>query len=131
MYIHYYLDKSLKVAKVSGSLKKIQTPPKLAIGYTVEESDSELAFQLNELIQSQNISSAQFPHETPIYNLGFFEQNRNGRVSYFKLLQLSGDHEDGIIYVLEFSTTPDIFTIEKIDQDVIDDIEITRFKEII
>lgn len=130
MYVHYYLDSSLKVVKITGSLKNLAAPPKLSLGYTVGECDAELANQVNKLISSNNINSAEFSNETPIYNLGFFEQKSEKRKSFYKLLQLSGANESGILYLIEYSNVPDVFTLDEVDKDVIESIEISRFRDI-
>jgi len=131
MHIHYYLDNTLKVVRISGNLSKLEAPPKLPLGYSLNDVAPELAEELNSLINKNHIYSAEFSSETPIYNLGFFEQQTNGVKSYFKLLQLTNPNEHGSVYLLEYSLLPDTFNLEFIDNEVIENIEIARFRDII
>jgi len=131
MYIHYYLDNSLKVVKITGNINTLEAPPKLPLGYSIHDASEELSIEIDRLIKESKIHSAEFSNETPIYNLGFFEQEIENNKAYYKLLQLTGSNEQGIVYLLEYSTLPDVFTLDLVDHEVIESIEISRFRDII
>ena len=131
MYIHYYLNSSLTVVKISGSTQSDCVLPKLILGYPLESSSCVIFEKVRQLIRRNKVHSANFSNETPVYNLGFFEVSSAGEVSYYKLLQLTNTGDEGIVYLLEYSTVADIFTIGLIDKEVIESIEISRFKDII
>jgi diguanylate cyclase (GGDEF)-like protein/PAS domain S-box-containing protein len=131
MYIHYYLDSSLKVVKITGNISTLEAPPKLPLGYSIHDASEDLSTEIVRLIKKSTIYSAEFSNDTPIYNLGFFEQTINDNQAYYKLLQLTGANEQGIVYLLEYSTLPDVFTLDLVDHEVIENIEISRFKDII
>lgn len=130
-YIHYYLDCNLKIVKITGDPSSLSRPPMLPLGYLISEVDNELATKLKALIHDNNVNSAEFSAESPIYNLGFFERPLNDESAFFKLLQLSGKNEGGCVYLLEYSTHAEVFTLDLIDQSVMENIEVLRFKDII
>ncbi|RVU85878.1 EAL domain-containing protein [Leucothrix sargassi] len=131
MYIHYFLDSSLKVIKSSGDLSGFKYPPKMPLGYNIKSVEPAIAHEIEALIESNDVFSCVFSNETPIYNLGFFELEIQGQRAFFKVWQLTSPHEIGITYLLEYSTHPDVFTLDEIDSNVIENIEISRFRDII
>ena len=131
MYVHYFLDKNLKVIKSSGDLRGVGHPPMLPLGYNIHEIVPELANEIASLIDNNDVFSCIFSNETPMYNLGFFEQLIDGKRAFYKVWQLTNSHEEGIAYLLEYSTHPDVFTLDELDTNVIENIEITRFRDII
>lgn len=131
MYIHYYLDNALKVVKITGNVNTLEAPPRLPLGYAISEVAPKLSVQIDQIIKDNNIHSAEFSNETPIYNLGFFEHEIDGVTAYYKLLQLTAANEVGTVYLLEYSTLPDVFTLDLVDHEVIESIEISRFRDII
>ena len=130
MHIHYYLDNTLRVVKITGN-STLNLPPKLPLGYSLYDVAPELSEKINSLIANNKIYSAEFSSETPVYNLGFFEQDNNNTTAYFKLLQLTNPNERGSVFLLEYSLLPDTFNLSIVDNEVIENIEISRFRDII
>jgi len=131
MYIHYYLDSSLKVVKVTGNIQTHKAPPKLPLGHSLYEVAPELSEQIDMLIKQSDPHSAELTSESPVHNLGFFEQTVSNEKAYYKLLLHSGFNQEGIVYLLEYSTKRDIFTLDLIDHDDVENIDISRFRDIL
>lgn len=103
----------------------------LPLGYNIHEIVPELSSEIESLISKNDVFSCVFAGETPMYNLGFFEQLTDGQRAFYKVWQLTTSHDDGVTYLLEYSTHPDVFTLDELDTNVIENIEIARFRDII